>query len=66
MIAVDTDVLVRLLNGDNPRQAATVLLSFYGFEESAVMAAFARLLGVKNVRAEDEPEDEPSVAPRWY
>jgi predicted nucleic-acid-binding protein len=77
MIAVDTNVLVRLLTGDDPKQAtaaralftdepiwiaktvlletAWVLRSFYGFEESAVMAAFARLLGVKNVRAEDEP-----------
>jgi len=76
MIAVDTNVLVRLLTGDEPRQAAaarslfasepiwiakTVLLetgwvlrSLYGFEESAIREALTRLLGLKNVRTEDE------------
>src|SRR6267143_1501230 len=76
MIAVDTNVLVRLLTGDEPKQEAaarslfaagpvwiakTVLLeagwvlrSLYGFEESAIRDAFTRLLGLKNVRAEDE------------
>jgi predicted nucleic-acid-binding protein len=84
MIAVDTNVLVRLLTGDDPKQAAaaralfvaepiwiakTVLLetawvlsSFYGFEESAITAAFTRLLGVKNVRAEDEPSVAAALA----
>jgi predicted nucleic-acid-binding protein len=76
MIAVDTNVLVRLLTGDDPKQAAaaqslfaagpiwiakTVLLetgwvlrSLYGFEEPAIREAFTRLLGLKNVHAEDE------------
>ena len=84
MIAVDTNVLVRLLTGDDPKQAAaaralfaaepiwiakTVLIetawvlgSFYGFEESAISAAFTRLLGVKNVRAEDEPAVAAALA----
>src|SRR5882724_2481399 len=76
MIAVDTNVLVRLLTGDDLKQAAaarslfaagpiwiakTVLLetgwvlrSLYGFEESAIRDAFTKLLGLKNVHAEDE------------
>ena len=76
MIAVDTNVLVRLLTGDEPEQEAaarrlfasepiwiakTVLLetgwvlrSLYGFEESAIRDAFTKLLGLKNVHAEDE------------
>ena len=76
MIAVDTDVLVRLLTGDEPKQAAaarrlfssqpiwiakTVLLetgwvlrSLYGFEQGAIREAFTKLLGLKNVKAEDE------------
>jgi predicted nucleic-acid-binding protein len=76
MVAVDTNVLVRLLTGDVPTQAAaarrlfragpiwiakTVLLetgwvlrSVYGFEESAIRDAFTKLLGLKNVQAEDE------------
>ena len=76
MIAVDTNILVRLLTGDQPKQVAavrslfasdsiwiakTVLLetgwvlrSLYGFEESAIRDAFTKLLGLKNVCAEDE------------
>jgi predicted nucleic-acid-binding protein len=76
MIAVDTNVLVRLLTNDEPGQAAaarrlfasepiwiarTVLLetawvlhSLYGFEQSAIGDAFTKLLGLKNVRAEEE------------
>ncbi|MCX6623061.1 MAG: type II toxin-antitoxin system VapC family toxin [Acidobacteria bacterium] len=76
MAAVDTNVVVRLLTGDDPRQAAaakslfgagpvwiskTVLLetswvlrSLYGFEESAIRDAFLKLLGLRNVHAEDE------------
>jgi predicted nucleic-acid-binding protein len=76
MIAVDTNVLVRLLTGDEPKQAAAaralfqagqiwiaktvlletgwVLASLYGFEESAIRGAFTKLLGLKNVRVEDE------------
>jgi predicted nucleic-acid-binding protein len=76
MIAVDTNVVVRLLTEDDPTQAAaakslfaagsiwiakTVLLetawvlrNLYGFEESAICDAFTKLLGLKNVHAEDE------------
>ena len=76
MIAVDTNVVVRLLTGDDRKQAAaarslfasepiwiakTVLLetswvlrTFYGFEKSAVQDALTKLLGIKNVHAEDE------------
>jgi len=76
VIAVDTNVLVRLLTGDDPKQAAaarrlfasqpiwiakTVLLetawvlrSLYGFEQTAIREAFTKLLGLKNVKAEDE------------
>ena len=76
MTAVDTNVLVRLLTGDDVEQAAaakslvasrpiwiakTVLLETgwvlrgsYGFNEDAVRQAFLKLLGLKNVRVEDE------------
>jgi predicted nucleic-acid-binding protein len=76
MIAVDTNVLVRLLTGDEPSQAASarslfasepiwiaktvlletgwVLRSLYGFEEGAIRDGFTKLLGLKNVHAEDE------------
>ena len=76
MIAVDTNVLIRLLTGDEPEQEAaarslfedgpiwiakTVLLetgwvlrSLYGFEEDVIRDAFTKLLGLKNVHAEDE------------
>lgn len=84
MIAVDTDVLVRLLTGDDPKQAAaaqslfaagpvwiakTVLLetgwvlrSLYGFDESAIGGAFAKLMGLGNVRTEDEPAVAAALA----
>jgi predicted nucleic-acid-binding protein len=84
MIAVDTNVLVRLLTGDDPKQAAaaqslfaagpiwiakTVLLetgwvlrSLYGFEEPAIREAFTRLLGLKNVHAEDEASVAAALA----
>ena len=84
MTAVDTDVLVRLLTGDDPEQEAaarslfasepiwipkTVLLeigwvlrSLYGFEESAIRDAFTKLLGLKNVRIEDEPAVAAALA----
>jgi predicted nucleic-acid-binding protein len=77
MIAVDTNVVVRLLTGDDIEQAAaaksllasepvwiakTVLLeagwvlrSLHGFDESSIRGAFSKLLGLKNVHAEDEP-----------
>lgn len=84
MIAVDTNVLVRLLTGDEPKQAAaarrlfasqpiwiakTVLLetgwvlrSLYGFEQSAIREAFTKLLGLKNVKAEDESSVAAALA----
>jgi predicted nucleic-acid-binding protein len=76
MTAVDTNVLVRLLTGDDAEQSAaaksllaaesiwiakTVLLetgwvlrSVYGFDEDAIRNALGKLLGLKNVHAEDE------------
>ncbi len=76
MTAVNTNVVVRLLTADDPKQAAaakslfrtqaiwiakTVLLetgwvlrSLYGYEDSAIREAFIKLLGLKNVRVEDE------------
>ena len=84
MTAVDTNVLVRLLTGDDPKQASaarslfesgpiwiakTVLLetawvlhSLYGFEEGAIRDAFTRLLGLKNVHAEDESSVATALA----
>jgi len=84
MIAVDTNILVRLLTGDEPKQEAvartlfasepiwiakTVLLetcwvlrSLYGLEESAIRNAFTKLLGLKNVRAEDESSVAAALA----
>jgi predicted nucleic-acid-binding protein len=84
MVAVDTNVLVRLLTGDDPKQAAvarslfaseqiwiakTVLLetgwvlrSLYEFEESAIREAFTRLLGLKNIHAEDESSVASALA----
>jgi predicted nucleic-acid-binding protein len=76
MIAVDTNVLVRLLTNDEPEQAAaarslfaanpiwiakTVLLetewvlrSSYDFQLISIRDAFLQLLGLENVRVEDE------------
>ena len=84
MVAVDTNVLVRLLTGDEPRQAAaartlfaneriwiakTVLLetswvlgSLYGFGESEIHDAFIKLLGLKNVQAEDKSSVAAALA----
>lgn len=84
MIAVDTNVLVRLLTGDEPKQEAagrslfasetvwiakTVLLetawvlrSLYGFEETTIHDAFTKLLGLKNVHAEDEASVAAALA----
>jgi predicted nucleic-acid-binding protein len=84
MTAVDTNILVRLLTGDDPKQAAearalfmaepiwiakTVLLetgwvlrSLYKFEDRAISDAFRKLLGLKNVRAEDEQSVADALA----
>ena len=84
MTAADTNVLVRLLTGDDSKQKAaarsvfssgpiwiakTVLLetnwvlrSLYRFDESAIRLAFTKLLGLKNVRAEDESSVAAALA----
>jgi predicted nucleic-acid-binding protein len=84
MIAVDTNVLVRLLTNGDLKQAAaarsqfarepiwmakTVLLetgwvlrSLYGLEETEIRAAFTKLLGPKNVHAEDESSVAAALA----
>jgi predicted nucleic-acid-binding protein len=84
MLAVDTNVLIRLLTGDEPKQAAaarvlfasepiwiakTVLLetawvlrSLYGFQADAIRDALMKLLGLKNVRAEDEASMAAALA----
>jgi predicted nucleic-acid-binding protein len=84
MIAVDTNVLVRLLTNGDLKQAAaarsqfarepiwmakTVLLetgwvlrSLYGLEETEIRAAFTKLLGLKNVHAEDESSVAAALA----
>ena len=84
MFAVDTNVLVRLLTGDDPKQEAaarslfaagpiwiakTVLLetnwvlrSLYGFDEGSIRLAFTKLLGLKNVHAEDESSVAAALA----
>ncbi len=84
MTAVDTNILVRLLTGDEPRQAAaardlfaagpvwiakTVLLeadwvlrSLYRYDDEEVRGAFVKVLGLKNVRAEDEASVASALA----
>jgi len=84
MIAVDTNVLVRLLTGDDPEQAraaralfareriwiaktvlletAWVLRSLYGFDEGAICDAFTKMMGLKNVEAEDEASVAAALA----
>lgn len=79
MTAVDTNVVVRLLTGDDPARslfaagpiwiAKTVLLetswvlkSVYGFEDAPVRDALTKLLGLKNVHAEDKPSIAAALA----
>src|SRR5580658_3526015 len=84
MTSVDTDVVVRLLTGDDVKQSAaaksllaaepiwiakTVLLetgwvlrSVYGFNEDAIRDALGKLLGLKNVHAEDESAVSAALA----
>ena len=84
MIAVDTNVLVRLLTSDDPKQAVAarsvfasesvwiaktvmletgwVLRSLYGFDDDQIRQAFTKLLGLKNVEAEDEPAIAAALA----
>src|ERR1035438_383437 len=76
MTAVDTNIVVRFVTGDDPKQtnaarslfaagpvwiAKTVLLEtrwvlryLYGYEKTAIHHAFTNLLGLENVRMEDE------------
>jgi predicted nucleic-acid-binding protein len=76
MIAVDTNVVVRMLAKDDPRQTASartlfgsgdiwisktvlietawVLQKTYDFDEESIQAALIGLLGLANVRVEDE------------
>ena len=76
MIAVDTNVVVRLLTGDHAGQTkearalfdsgpvwiakivvletAWVLGKLYGFDNTEVSIALRKLIGLPNVRAEDE------------
>lgn len=76
MIAVDTNILVRLMTADDADQAAAarslfsseaiwiaksvlletawVLWRRYGFEERAVADALSKVLGLRNVKVEDE------------
>jgi predicted nucleic-acid-binding protein len=84
MTAVDTNVLVRLLADDDPKQGAaaralfaagpiwiakTVLLEtswvlrrLYGFDQNDIHDAFTKLLGLKNVHAEDESSVAAALA----
>ena len=84
MTAVDTNVVIRLLTGDDAKHEAaaralfasgpiwiakTVLLetgwvlrSLYGFEEEEIRDAFTKLLGLKNVHAEDESSMAAALA----
>jgi predicted nucleic-acid-binding protein len=43
-------------------ETAWVLRSLYGFEESAIHDAFTKLLGLKNVHAEDEASVAAALA----
>ena len=78
MVAVDTNVIVRLLTGDDPAQeavartlfatgpvwiaktvlleAAWVLRSLYHHDDQAICEGFIKLLGLTNVRMEDEAD----------
>jgi len=86
MIAVDTNVLVRLLIKDDPGQAMraakimesdeifipkTVILETewvlrhaYGIDQSAIRKGFQKLMGLPNVRVEDQQTVIQAVS--WY
>lgn len=88
MTAVDTNVVVRLLTGDDPKQSAlakalfesgpvwiakTVLLesgwvlrSLYGLSQDEIRDAFNKLLGLKNVHAEDQAAVAAALALTAY
>ena len=86
MIAVDTNLLVRLLTKDDPIQAKratkimerddifipkTVLLETewvlrhaYGISEEAIMSGFQKMMGLPNVRVEDQQTVFQAIS--WY
>jgi predicted nucleic acid-binding protein len=67
MTAVDTNVLVRLLTGDEPSQAAAARRLFASepiwiAETDAIRDALTKLLGLKNVHAEEESSVAAALA----
>ena len=86
MIAVDTNLLVRLLTKDDPNQAKraakiiesdvifipkTVMLETewalrhaYGINKDAIMKGFQKIMGLPNVRVEDQQSVFQSIS--WY
>jgi predicted nucleic-acid-binding protein len=84
MFAIDTNVVVRILTGDDLKQTAaardllsagqiwvakTVLLetewvlrSYYKFDSEMIREALTKLLGLKNVSAEDEESVASALA----
>jgi predicted nucleic-acid-binding protein len=86
MIAVDTNLLVRLLTKDDPNQAKraakiiesdvifipkTVMLETewvlrhaYGINKDAIMKGFQKIMGLPNVRVEDQQTVFQAIS--WY
>jgi predicted nucleic-acid-binding protein len=86
MIAVDTNLLVRLLTKDDPNQAKraakiiesdvifipkTVMLETewvlrhaYGIDKDAIMKGFQKIMGLPNVRVEDQQTVFQAIS--WY
>ena len=86
MIAVDTNILVRLLTKDDPGQAKraakimesddilipkTVMLETewvlrhaYGIDKDAIMKGFQKMMGLPNVRVEDQQTVFQAIS--WY
>jgi predicted nucleic-acid-binding protein len=86
MIAVDTNLLVRLLTKDDPNQAKraakilesdvifipkTVMLETewvlrhaYGINKDAIMKGFQKIIGLPNVRVEDQQAVFQAIS--WY
>ena len=86
MIAVDTNLLVRLLTKDDPNQAKRaakilesdvifisktvaletewVLRHAYGINKDAIMKGFQKIMGLPNVRVEDQQTVFKAIS--WY
>ena len=86
MIAVDTNLLVRLLTKDDPNQAKRaakilesdvifipktvalqtqwVLRHAYGINKDAIMKGFQKIMGLPNVRVEDQQTVFQAIS--WY